>query len=98
MDGANHMWRLWVSTRSKDVTASIAATFPAVMDQDRWALERQQQMFEYPDDGYHEVFLRSDQALVRCRRILAEMEKQNGPRGWSSTSSELSSLSPSTVT
>jgi vanillate O-demethylase monooxygenase subunit len=51
--------------------------FPAVMDQDRWALERQQQMFEYPDEGYHEVFLRSDQALIRCRKILAEMEKTN---------------------
>jgi vanillate O-demethylase monooxygenase subunit len=37
-------------------------------------------MFEYPDDGYHEVFLRSDQALIRCRKILAEMEKDNRSR------------------
>jgi vanillate O-demethylase monooxygenase subunit len=33
------------------------------MDEDLWALERQQKMFEYPDDDYSEVFLRSDQAL-----------------------------------
>jgi phenylpropionate dioxygenase-like ring-hydroxylating dioxygenase large terminal subunit len=108
MDGTSHMWRLWVSTRkehkaagdpSKSVTGRIAEMFPAVMDQDRWALERQQKMFEYPDDGYHEVFLRSDQALIRCRKILAEMEKQNRTAGaWSSTSSEPLSRSPSKVT
>jgi hypothetical protein len=86
MDGTNHTWRLWVSTRkgsmsagdpTKTCTQRIAEMFPAVMDQDRWALERQQRMFEYPDDDYHEVFLRSDQALIRCRKILAEMEKSN---------------------
>jgi hypothetical protein len=34
-------------------------------------------MFEYPDDDYTEVFLRSDQALLRARKILAELEKGN---------------------
>ena len=89
VDGTNHIWRLWVSTRAgsragsdtaKTLTARIAETFPAVMDEDRWALERQQEMFKYPDDGYHEVFLRSDQALIRCRKILAGMEQDNGAR------------------
>jgi vanillate O-demethylase monooxygenase subunit len=47
------------------------------MDEDRWALERQQRMMEYPDDGYHEVYLRSDKALLRCRKILEEMERTN---------------------
>jgi len=75
IDGTNHTWRLWVSTRSKNLTAAIAATFPAVMDEDRWALERQQRMFAYPDEGYHEVYLRSDKALLRCRKILEEMER-----------------------
>ena len=51
--------------------------FPAVMEEDRWALEWQQRMFEYPDDDYHEVFLRSDQPLLRCRKILAQLEKGN---------------------
>jgi phenylpropionate dioxygenase-like ring-hydroxylating dioxygenase large terminal subunit len=77
IDGTSHTWRLWVSTRSKDLTSSIAATFPAVMDEDRWALERQQRNFEYPEDGYHEVYLRSDKALLRCRKILEEMESTN---------------------
>jgi phenylpropionate dioxygenase-like ring-hydroxylating dioxygenase large terminal subunit len=84
-DAKNHVWRLWVSTKrggrsgdpSKSVTQRIAETFPAVMDEDLWALEKQQQMFEYPDDGYSEVFLRSDQALLRARKILAELEQAN---------------------
>ena len=77
IDGTNHTWRLWVSTRSKKLTSSIAQTFPTVMDEDRWALERQQRNFEYPEDGYHEVYLRSDKPLLRCRKILEEMERTN---------------------
>jgi vanillate O-demethylase monooxygenase subunit len=86
IDGTNHTWRLWVSTptgsraasdTAKTLTARIAETFPSVMDEDRWALERQQQMFEYPEDHYHEVYLRSDQALLRARKILREMESNN---------------------
>jgi phenylpropionate dioxygenase-like ring-hydroxylating dioxygenase large terminal subunit len=77
IDGTNHTWRLWVSTRSKNLTSRIAATFPTVMDEDRWALERQQRNFEYPEDGYHEVYLRSDKPLLRCRKILEEMERSN---------------------
>jgi vanillate O-demethylase monooxygenase subunit len=77
IDGTNHTWRLWVSTRSKNLTSSIAQTFPTVMDEDRWALERQQRNFEYPEDGYHEVYLRSDKPLLRCRKILEEMERTN---------------------
>ena len=77
IDGTNHTWRLWVSTRSKNLTSRIAETFPAVMDEDRWALERQQRNFEYPEDGYHEVYLRSDKPLLRCRKILEEMERTN---------------------
>jgi vanillate O-demethylase monooxygenase subunit len=77
IDGTNHTWRLWVSTRSKKLTESIAANFPQVMEEDRWALELQQRNFEYPEDGYHEVYLRSDKALLRCRKILEEMERGN---------------------
>jgi vanillate O-demethylase monooxygenase subunit len=77
IDGTNHTWRLWVSTRSKNLTSRIAATFPTVMDEDRWALERQQRNFDYPEDGYHEVYLRSDKPLLRCRKILEEMERTN---------------------
>jgi vanillate O-demethylase monooxygenase subunit len=81
IDATSHTWRLWVSTRSKALTAEIAKTFPQVMDEDLWALELQQRMFAYPDDDYHEVYLRSDQALVRCRKILAQLEKSNAGYG-----------------
>ena len=86
VDATNHVWRLWVSTRkgtrsgsdpSKSCTEHIAETFPAVMEEDLWALERQQKMYEYPDHDYSEVFLRSDQALLKARKILAELEKDN---------------------
>jgi Vanillate O-demethylase oxygenase C-terminal domain len=50
-------------------------TFPAVIAEDRWALEKQQQMFDYPDDGYSEVFLRPDIALRRAREILTRLEQ-----------------------
>jgi vanillate O-demethylase monooxygenase subunit len=50
--------------------------FPAVVDQDRWALERQQHMMEFPDNGYSELFLRSDKALRRARQILAQMQHE----------------------
>jgi vanillate O-demethylase monooxygenase subunit len=86
VDGTSHDWRLWVSTRSgtrsasdasKSCTQHISETFPAVMEEDLWALERQQQMFAYPDDDYSEVFLRSDQALICARKIIVELEKGN---------------------
>jgi vanillate O-demethylase monooxygenase subunit len=85
----SHYWRLWVSTKkgrpsasdpSRTCTQRIAETFPAVMEEDLWALERQQKMFEYPDDDYSEVFLRSDQALLKARKILGELEKGNRGR------------------
>jgi vanillate O-demethylase monooxygenase subunit len=50
-------------------------TFPAVIAEDRWALEKQQQMFNYPDDGYFEVFLRPDAALRRVRQLLRRLER-----------------------
>ena len=50
-------------------------TFPAVIAEDRWALEKQQQMFAYPDDGYVEVFLRPDRALRRAREILTDLDR-----------------------
>jgi hypothetical protein len=34
-------------------------------------------MFAYDDTGYHEVYLRSDKALIRCRKILEDMERES---------------------
>ena len=48
--------------------------FPAVVEQDLWALERQQKMFAFADDDYSEVHLRSDRAILIVRKILQALE------------------------
>ena len=47
--------------------------FPEVAAEDLWAVKLQQEMFEYPDDDYSEVFLKPDLALRRARKIFHEM-------------------------
>jgi vanillate O-demethylase monooxygenase subunit len=63
------------SEPSRPVLDKFVETFPAVMAEDHWALEKQQKMFDYPDAGYSEVFLRTDAALRRARQILVKMER-----------------------
>jgi vanillate O-demethylase monooxygenase subunit len=84
VDRRNHYWYLMCSmpsvlrSKTNPSLASIdrfVETFPGVIEQDRWALEKQQKMFDVPDDGYSEVFLRSDTALRRARQILSKMEQ-----------------------
>lgn len=84
VDRRNHVWRLIInmpagqkckSDPSRPAVDRFTETFPAVIAQDRWALEHQQRMFDYPDDGYREVFLRPDRALRRAREILAGLER-----------------------
>jgi vanillate O-demethylase monooxygenase subunit len=84
VDRRNHVWRLIInmpagqkckSDPSRSAVERFMETFPAVIAQDRWALEKQQQMFDYPDDGYSEVFLRPDIALRRARAILVRLEQ-----------------------
>jgi vanillate O-demethylase monooxygenase subunit len=88
VDRRNHVWRLIVSMPAgqkckSDPTRSAVArfmeTFPAVIAEDRWALEQQQKMFDYPDAGYREVFLRPDRALRRAREILSALERDETP-------------------
>jgi vanillate O-demethylase monooxygenase subunit len=90
VDERNHVWRWCVNCRADhmsrgdpNVSAAkrIAQMFPAVVDQDRWALEKQQQMFEYPDDGYTELFLKPDKALRRARQVLAQMQHEERQAG-----------------
>ena len=45
------------------------------------ALEKQQRMFDFPDDGYAEVFLRPDVALRRARLMLRRMERAEQAQG-----------------
>ena len=84
VDRRNHVWHLIVSMPkgqtcrsdpAKPAIAHFVETFPKVIAEDRWALERQQRMFELPDDGYVEVFLRPDAAVRRARTILNRMER-----------------------
>lgn len=41
--------------------------------EDIWALEKQQTASEFPDQGFEEMFLKADAALVRGRRLLQAM-------------------------
>jgi phenylpropionate dioxygenase-like ring-hydroxylating dioxygenase large terminal subunit len=84
IDRRNHVWHLIVNMpkglrcKSDPTKRSIdhfVETFPKVIAEDRWALEKQQRMFDYPDDGYREVFLKPDTALRRARLILQRMER-----------------------
>jgi hypothetical protein len=78
--------RVWPAARHRDASVEIRPdrsggqrfmeTFPALIAEERWALEKQQQMFNYPSDGYSEVFLRSDSALRRARLIPTWPERE----------------------
>jgi len=83
IDAKSHLWRLSVncpsghrspSDRSKPMAQYIADTFPAVIEQDRWALEKQQEMVDYPEEGYAEVHLQTDRAIIMIRKVLAKLE------------------------
>jgi vanillate O-demethylase monooxygenase subunit len=88
IDRRSHVWHLIINMpkglmcKSDPQRTSISRfveTFPGVIEQDRWALEKQQHMFDFPDDGYAEVFLRPDTALRRARQILTKMERAETP-------------------
>src|SRR5690606_17616163 len=85
VDKENLEWRISISCKKghtplNDTTRStpevIAEMFPAVVAEDEWALLRQQKMFEYPDEGYSELFLTSDTALRRARQIMMAMQRE----------------------
>jgi phenylpropionate dioxygenase-like ring-hydroxylating dioxygenase large terminal subunit len=85
VDERNLVWRWSVSCKNWHTTLSdpdmptarkVAEMFPSVVAQDQWALENQQQMMAYPDDGYSELFLKTDKALRRARQILMAMQRQ----------------------
>ena len=93
VDRRNHVWRLIInmpagqkckSNPGRSAVERFMETFPTVIAEDRWALEKQQQMFDYPDDGYSEVFLRPDIALRRAREILMRLEQAESNSGPSS--------------
>ena len=61
---------------SKSVAERFSETFPSVVEEDRWALEKQQKMFEYDDDGYSEVPLKTDKAVLSIRKLFTALEAE----------------------
>lgn len=87
VDDNRHIWRWYLSTPvdhmsagDPNVTAArrAASMFPDVVAEDHWALELQQAMFAYPDEGYQEVFLKPDKGLRRARQIAWDMLREEG--------------------
>ena len=85
VDDRNHVWRWIVNCKADHMSAGdpamsaakrVASMFPSVVEEDRWALELQQQMFDLPADGYNELFLKADKALRRARHICVTMLRE----------------------
>lgn len=88
VDESHHVWRVIVncpahhmSHGDPKVSASsrVAELFPKIAAEDLWALERQQEMYRYPDEGYQEVFLKPDIAIRRARKIFLDLQREEAP-------------------
>jgi len=82
--------------RSMTLTQGMAFEFPEVVAQDEWALAKQQEMLDFPDEfsdntRYREINVRSDIGVVHARRVLSRMEKleHNEPLGLPAASLEM---------
>jgi vanillate O-demethylase monooxygenase subunit len=88
IDEGRHLWWALISVPAhhmskkdpdKQTATHIAEMFPDVVEEDKFALVEQQRMFNYPDDGYQEVFLKPDLAIRRARVIFQDlMREQEG--------------------
>ena len=85
IDERRHVWRVVVNCPAqhmskgdptKSAAKRVAEMFPPVAEEDRWALEQQQAMFDYPDEGYQEVFLKPDIAIRRARKIFQDLVRE----------------------
>jgi phenylpropionate dioxygenase-like ring-hydroxylating dioxygenase large terminal subunit len=85
VDDRNHIWWWCVNSKADHMSGGdpnvsaakrVAEMFPSVVAEDHWALEKQQQMFEVPDDGYSELFLKPDKALRRARQVFLQMLRE----------------------
>ncbi len=91
VDERNLVWRWILNCKADhrsggDPTTStakrVASMFPDVVAQDRWALKKQQEMFEFPDEGYSELFLRPDKGLRRVRQLFtAKIREEQAAKG-----------------
>lgn len=83
IDAESHVWRWRVNMLAhhraaaapgKSAAERFAETFPTVAE-DLWALEQQQRMAAFPDDGYFEVYLRPDKAVRLARKVFRALER-----------------------
>ena len=84
VDDKHHIWRWSVNCKAGHMSkgdpkasaaSRVAKMFPEVVAQDLWALEKQQEMFDFEDDGYMEVFLKPDKALRRIRQLFSRAQQ-----------------------
>ena len=82
IDSKRHLWRWSINAHvehkdpanpTRSLASAMAESFPEVAAQDLWALERQQLMYELPDDGYTEVSVPADRAMLVARKIFDHM-------------------------
>jgi phenylpropionate dioxygenase-like ring-hydroxylating dioxygenase large terminal subunit len=85
IDEKRHVWWVMINVPAhhmsmtfpdKQTATHIAEMFPDVVKEDKFALEEQQRMFQYPDDGYQEVFLKPDLAIRRARVIFQDLMRE----------------------
>jgi len=65
--------------RTKPLVDAIMMGAPTVIEQDKWAIERQHEMLRYPDEGYREVHVKTDGAMIMARSILNRMDAAENP-------------------
>lgn len=65
----------WSAQPDRPLVDAIVAGAPKVIEQDRWAIERQQEMFAFPDEWYREVHVKTDGAVVMARKMLDDLEE-----------------------
>lgn len=83
IDEGHLAWRWCVAVkkavsaaRSLNVAALMAEYLPTVIAQDEWVLPKQQRMYELPDDGYSEIFIKTDRAVRNARQLLLRLQRE----------------------
>lgn len=88
VNDGNHVWR-WIVNFKKEHTSAgdsnvplterFSEMFPTVVAEDLWALEKQQEMIEFGDEGHQELFLKPDMGLRRARQVFMRMLREERP-------------------
>ena len=85
VDDTHHEWHWVMNCESrwphpqdsdKRLVDKVVEGFPSVVEEDRWALEKQHKMMLHADDDYTEVHIKTDGAVVFLRRIFERLEMQ----------------------